>query len=332
MSAPLGRRRGTMLFGVLGFLSLVGCNDPLVDEGEAELARAHLERVLQAMETYSINRYKIDWPAFRSTVLAQAPNPERVGDIFPAIHTALGLLGDNHSRYIAPPDYGVTISNSKISCTADLATLGSIPSDIGFVRVQGFSSASGSAEANTFTSNLHSQIRLRDTATDVVGWIVDLRGNTGGNMWPMIAGLGPILGENTVGFFVNPDSVWGAWEYTGFASRANGSIAQSVTNPYTLRRGDPKVAVLIDGRVASSGEAAAIAFKGRPNTRFFGTPSCGLSTANVAIPIDDATLILTGSTMADRTRFVYGDTLVPDENISNATTLFERAVAWLRQP
>ncbi len=27
------------------------------------------------------------------------------------------------------------------------------------------------------------------------GWIVDLRGNGGGNMWPMLAGVGPILGE-----------------------------------------------------------------------------------------------------------------------------------------
>src|SRR5690348_5042975 len=28
------------------------------------------------------------------------------------------------------------------------------------------------------------------------GWVVDLRGNVGGNMWPMLAGIGPLLGEN----------------------------------------------------------------------------------------------------------------------------------------
>ncbi len=27
------------------------------------------------------------------------------------------------------------------------------------------------------------------------GWVVDLRGNVGGNMWPMLAGIGPVLGE-----------------------------------------------------------------------------------------------------------------------------------------
>jgi len=34
---------------------------------------------------------------------------------------------------------------------------------------------------------------------DLIGWIVDLRGNGGGNMWPMLAGVGPVLGEGVVG-------------------------------------------------------------------------------------------------------------------------------------
>jgi hypothetical protein len=33
------------------------------------------------------------------------------------------------------------------------------------------------------------------------GWIIDLRGNVGGNMWPMLAGAGPLLGGIDVGFF-----------------------------------------------------------------------------------------------------------------------------------
>ena len=148
----------------------------------------------------------------------------------------------------------------------------------------------------------------------------------------LIAGLGPILGEDTVGFFINPAGFWSSWEYSGFASRVNGNLAQSVTNPYTLRTPNPKVAVLIDGRVASSGEAAAIAFKQRPNTRFFGSPSCGLSTANVTFPIDGASLVLTVAKMADRTRFVYGDTLLPDELIPNVQDQLDRAIEWLREP
>ena len=33
----------------------------------------------------------------------------------------------------------------------------------------------------------------------------DLRGNIGGNMWPMIAGVGPILGDGIIGWIVYYD-------------------------------------------------------------------------------------------------------------------------------
>jgi carboxyl-terminal processing protease len=103
-----------------------------------------------------------------------------------------------------------------------------------------------------------------------------------------------------------------------------------VTSPYTLRRPMPRVAVLTDVRVASSGEATVIAFRGRPNTRSFGEPTCGLSTANQTFPLPDgATLILTVSSMADRHAVVYGDRVAPDEVIANPDEVVVRAVAWL---
>jgi carboxyl-terminal processing protease len=314
---------------VAGAISLAGCADPLVSAGEGEFARAHLDRILQTMETYSINRNTIDWPAFRATVLAQAPNPRRVDDTFPAIHTALGLLGDNHSSYIAPPEYNLTIFNSQITCMGPLLSGTSVPADIGYVRVR--STGDQGEAATRFASTLHQTMRTIDTDRDVVGWIVDLRGNGGGNMWPMIAGIGPILGEGPIGHFVNAGGFWVMWEYKSGAAINGGITTQTVTDPYTLRRPNPNVAVLLDGRVASSGEATAIAFKGRPNTRFFGTPTCGLSTANAATRIDDATLILTVGIMADRNRLVFGDSVVPDEFIENTTFQVDRAIEWLRE-
>lgn len=35
------------------------------------------------------------------------------------------------------------------------------------------------------------------------GWVADLRRNSGGNMWGMLPGLQPLLGEGKVGAFVN---------------------------------------------------------------------------------------------------------------------------------
>ena len=50
----------------------------------------------------------------------------------------------------------------------------------------------------------------------------------------------------------------------------------TVSPPYVLRRQQPRVAVLSNVGIASSGEATLIAFRQRANTRSFGQPTCGL--------------------------------------------------------
>jgi hypothetical protein len=125
---------------------------------------------------------------------------------------------------------------------------------------------------------------------------------------------------------------------TCFASSAslpaippNGVVQQRASLPYRLRRPRPKVAVLIDGAVASSGEAVAIAFRGRPDTRAFGTSTCGLSTAVEQYPMSDgATLNLAISVMADRAKTKYGHAVAPDEVVSEPAQVVDRAVAWLQ--
>lgn len=63
----------------------------------------------------------------------------------------------------------------------------------------------GSPEAGTaYALGMHKILRELDTSTPC-GWIVDLRQNSGGDLWPMLAGLGPLLGEGLAGAFVNPD-------------------------------------------------------------------------------------------------------------------------------
>jgi C-terminal processing protease CtpA/Prc len=89
--------------------------------------------------------------------------------------------------------------------------------------------------------------------------------------------------------------------------------------------------VLTDRAVASSGEAVVVAFRARPNTRSFGSPTCGLSTANQGFRLSDgATLALTVAVMADRTRAPYGLSLAPDEPVSGDAEVVQGAIDWLR--
>jgi C-terminal processing protease CtpA/Prc len=160
---------------------------------------------------------------------------------------------------------------------------------------------------------------------DVCGWIVDLRRNGGGNMWPMLEGVRPVLGEGPLGFFV-PGNV--PWSYPSTSGPA-----------ITVHRSNPPVAVLTSRVTASSGEALAIAFRGRALTRSFGESTFGVPTANTTFPLPDgAWLVLTTAHEADRTGRVYEGAIAPDETFpidwrrlgADDDPLVARAADWLR--
>jgi C-terminal processing protease CtpA/Prc len=205
-----------------------------------------------------------------------------------------------------------------------------VPQNIGYVKVGAFSGTT--TQANAFATEIQNTIRTADRDS-LVGWIVDLRGNGGGNMWPMIAGLGPIIGEGLIGWFIDPFGVESFWEYRGGTSWSGTFAASRADAPYTLKNPNPKVAVLVDNAVASSGEATFIAFRTRANTRSFGWVTCGLSTANASFPLSDGALLnLTISVMADRTKTVYGDQIEPDERVNGQAAVVTRAIEWLQTP
>jgi C-terminal processing protease CtpA/Prc len=90
------------------------------------------------------------------------------------------------------------------------------------------------------------------------------------------------------------------------------------------------VAALQGPRTASSGEATLLSFVGRENTRRFGEPSMGLSTANGAYKLGDgATLVLTTALMADRGGQVYGGRIPPEEAVKGEKETEEAALRWL---
>jgi hypothetical protein len=289
-------------------------------------ARTYLDQLITLMQQGSINRLTIDWTAFRNRVVAAAGNAQTIDELLPAIRVAIELLGDGHSSYRTPS--GTVIFVPRRTCSAPNVADPAVPAHVGYVRVGAFSGSGG--EATAFADAIHERIRAADR-DDLVGWVVDLRGNGGGNMWPMVAGLGPILGESVVGYFIDPAGAEINWEYRSGASWNGGFLIQRVTTPYRLRREQPRVAVLSDNRIASSGEASLIAFRQRANTRSFGQPTCGLSTANRTSPLSDgATLTLTVSTMADRTKTKYGDAVPPDELIDDPSQVIQRAINWLQ--
>lgn len=289
-------------------------------------AATYLNSIIDLARANSINRQTIDWTAYRNAVFAEAGSAQTIAELAPAIRVAITLLRDGHSSY--RPVSGSTIFVSLRSCSAPSPVPLSVPANIGSVAVGGFSGTT--EQANAYARQIQDAIAAADRDS-LIGWIVDLRSNGGGNMWPMIAGLGPILGDGPLGYFLGPTGSETLWEYRSGASYSGGFAITTVSPPYTLRRTAPRVAVLSDNRIASSGEATFIAFRHRPNTRSFGQATCGLSTANSTYTLSDGALLnMTTALMADRVKTPFGDSIAPDEVISDPNQTIQRAIAWLQ--
>lgn len=318
------RRVGVLLLLLLGGAA---CADSAPAAPDPEAApRAFLEQIVDIMEERSYRRYEIDWTMLRDSVLSVGAGAQALDQTMPAVAVALTLLADNHSWFRRPNGMGVSYPRS-ISCTAAAAPNPVRPPDIGYLRVIAFGGSS--AESGVYTGTLQDAMRIQDSDS-LVGWIIDLRGNTGGNMWPMLAALWPFL-QGVTGHFVTADSVWSTWSVDGPRSYLGATSMAEARAPYQPIAADRRIAVLLDGRVASSGEATAIAFRGRANTRSFGTPSCGLSTGIGAIPVGDGYLFgLAQVKMADRDSVIFGGVVMPDEVIEGADAQAARAIAWLR--
>lgn len=107
--------------------------------------------------------------------------------------------------------------------------------------------------------------------------------------------------------------------------------AKSTESPVVLP-GVPPVAVLIDGGTASSGEAIAVAFRGRPDTRFFGEATFGVSNSTFPYKLSDgAELYLVIAVDLDRNGTEYNLGVQPDEEIPWASDdpVLHAALDWL---
>ena len=108
--------------------------------------------------------------------------------------------------------------------------------------------------------------------------------------------------------------------------------ARVIGAPYQIRERAPPVAILLGPATASSGEAVAVAFRQRPNTRAFGQRTRGLSTSNELFRLSDGAAInLTVAMFADRDGRRYPDGVEPDQPTPSTPldVIPPAATAWL---
>ncbi|MFZ1806258.1 MAG: S41 family peptidase [Cyclobacteriaceae bacterium] len=287
----------------------------------------YLNQMLDYMEQNHINRKSIDWSSFRQTVQQKGTTAANTDEADESILLALEMINDQTSFLITRLGEPLTFSTP---CTDTAAPEVIVPDGIGYIKIPTFGNTGVSAAV--FAEKMHGEISAQDKE-DLKGWIIDLRGNTGGNMWPMIAGIGPILGNGTAGYFVDSDNVKNAIGYSDGAAKYDDAAVVAVSFPYTLLSPNSKVAVLMDHATTNAAEAVAITFIGKTNARSFGPLTCGRAGGNQTFSLSDGSVLyLTVAFLADRNETDQRGQLTPDELVDDPAMIFDKAVEWINLP
>ena len=311
---------------------------------EAELTPASgtvlsfIEEVFAHMRRESIRRDSVNWGRIHNRMIALARGSRRTADYYPALHQVLRMLGDNHSNHLTPKQLkdtkvaGGTAENPEI-------VVQRLPNNVGYIEIGNYWGFD-QEKANAYARAAHAKLKAVDSP-EICRWVVDLRRNNGGNLWPMLAAIGPILGNGFAGRFITASDSR-EWGYDKGAIWFGDEWHRGVNadpESYALYNEYPLVAVLTSGQTASAGEAAAVAFRGRPDARSFGRPTYGVSTSNSTIELSDSSmLVLTSARYGDRLGRLYGSKLQPDTPVNADRNddpaqdpTVHAALRWLKQ-
>ncbi|WP_193725937.1 S41 family peptidase [Xanthomonas arboricola] len=285
---------------------------PVVD---AASAAGILDIAIPAIREHALQRSRIDWATREPQLRAQAASM-READAYTAIEALIAELDDGHRLLLRPSTLRHMEARAAAQATVQARLL---QPDVGYVAVPGLMTSSGDVRGAyqralaTALDGMASQARC--------GWVVDLRQNSGGTMWPMVNGLQPLLGEHVLGYFVNADGEPTPWRARAVPPTSGARAAQT----------DRPVAVLIGPRTASAGEMVAIAFRGRPATRSFGQPSAGQTTGNRSVDLPGCAVLAVASTATqDRNAQRLDGALQPDVVLDPQADAIDTAARWLR--
>ncbi len=302
-------------------------------------ARRYIDTALVVVRTHALDADTVNWDSLRLQTLRRAAGAQTSADTHEALQWLVTRV-NRHSRLLLPELWAEVERN--IHENPPEPSGAPLLGGVGYLSLPAFASSDLDLEL-AYSRRAHQLIRALAPVARC-GWILDLRGNTGGEFYPMLLAVGPLLGDGPAGFMRGGVSLINVWGYR------NGRVWLDYDTMFALTRRDTvappqsgRVAVLVGSRTASAAEAVAISFAGLPRSASFGSATAGLTTGNRGYRLDDgAYMLVTETVLGDRLAREYGGKMLPDYRtgtawlnvISNQTDLTVRAALdWLgRQP
>lgn len=258
-----------------------------------------------------------EWERARSAAMSATAAAGEYSQTWPVLARALTVAGGRHAELIPPATARVTESQPMPEATVSRG-------------VTTLTLPTLTADAPPYTQQYADQLATHvDTTAPATtcGWLVDLRGMRGGDMHPVLTGLGPLLPDGVVAGLRNRnDRVELAVD--GRALLVDGQ--EEFATYHEHGTSDLPVAVVQGAHTGGSGELAVIALTGTQRARSFGEPTAGHTVRREHIRLHDGTtLLLPTSVFTDAAGTPHEGALTPDEAVPVGRA-HEAADAWLK--
>lgn len=296
-----------------------------------DAGRALLSEALEILRSRALAADTVDWSTFEAELAL--PEPATTADAHAAIERAIARLGDPHTRLIraAPPASAAATAPAPSEATGATEPVQPAPQrrvvptepagrmldgGIAYLVVPMCPSIAR-PELEAYARALRTVV-CELQAQAPAGWIAELRFDGGGNMWPMLVGLRPLIGEGELGGAMGRAGIDWTFGCTGneawieYPSGRAPQVSIDAPDCAPVAAATP-IALLVGPWTMSSGEIVVTSFAGLPNVRSFGEATAGLTTTTDMEALSDgSTLIVATARVIDRTGRVVAGALAPD--------------------
>ena len=279
-------------------------------------AETYGKNALSTIDKNGIFAGNDEWKSTYNECLKMIENAKSYDDTYDAIRKALSVGGGKHSMLMTKSEsQDTTESYDEVLPTV------SLDGDIAIIKLPDFL---GTAEAGQKYAKVAEDF-IHENRDKIKGVVLDLRGNTGGDMGPMATAVSSLL----------PDGELVYYHYRSYdvpATLKNGVVSNAGTGGKSLypdEKLNVPVAILTDDMTASSGEALTLCFRGLENTRTFGAPTAGYTSVNMLYNMyDGAQMYLTVAFDKARTGEIFKETSIEPDVATDSP--LEAALEWLR--
>ena len=286
---------------------------------------AFFEQAFELIKEKSIKKNELDWVELKQTVLDSIKEFDSNKKVYNAIGYIIKLIDDGHSKFIP--------ANTPNRLTVDTLHIPEIETkvldnNIAYIKLSGF--MANDSLSKQYALNIRKSLLSLDDNSNLSGWIIDLRKNTGGKTSNESLGIAPLFQDSLIGISRNNNNefrkIFCTPKYFTFSKFAIDSL---IYDSHVNNR-DKKIAVLVSDQTASAGEFLALALKFQNNTKVFGEKTIGKTSHLLLFEFkSDAKLLLAVEKYCDKNKNLVSRGIEPDIECTPEESL-NKAIEWIK--